>query len=262
MKVSNQKIRNIPIDKLEIWDEANVRKIDVENNIDELSENIKQNGIENPLLVKEHKGGYLIFAGQRRFLASQQARINIIPCRVFSNISLKDAMSLSLSENIFSRGMTTMDKANSVKELLNIYKNKSRVCKILGIKMSSLQVYLAYHGLPTEIKRYVDDKYINMQFALNVVRKFSRSSAIDIIREVCSVKKKTAQRGLLVSAILDADGSDSLYDIKQNIKNVSMNLVLHLDSVDSKKLQKLANAHKLNVNLMALKIIKGRISRF
>ena len=109
-------------------------------------------------MVKKNKGRYLIFAGQRRFLASQQARIRTIPCRVFSNISLKNAISLSLSENIFSRNMATLDKANAVKELLGMYKNKSQVCKILGIKMSSLQVYLAYHGLPTEIKRYVDEK--------------------------------------------------------------------------------------------------------
>ena len=76
------------------------------------------------------------------------------------------------------------------------------------------------------------------------------------------LRKTLFQRRLLLSAIRDADGSDSLYDIKQNIRNASMTIILRLDSADSKKLQKLSNVHKLTVNAMALKIIKGRISRF
>ncbi len=46
-------IKNIPRSKIEIWDEANVRRTNVEGNLEELADNIKHNGIEHPLLVKE-----------------------------------------------------------------------------------------------------------------------------------------------------------------------------------------------------------------
>ncbi len=261
MKVSDQKIQNIPIEKLEVWEEANVRKINTDSNIEELTENIRINGIENPLLVKKQNNKFLIFAGQRRFLASQQARIKSIPCRVFENIALKTAISLSLSENIFTRQMTTVDKANAVKELLDIHKDKRYVCKVLGIKSSALQVYLQYHGLSGEIKCLVDEGLISMQFAINVMRKFSKVNALEILRYVCSVKKNTVRRKLLVSAISRADKSWTLDEIKKDIRKNPVGITVMLDPDDLSKLQSISNSKKKNYDDMASIILKNYLSR-
>ena len=182
-------IRNIQRDKLEIWEESNVRKTQANQNLEELAENIKRNGIEHPLLVKETGNKYKVFAGQRRFLASELIELDFLPCRVFTNIPLGNAMRLSLSENIFSKQMTALDKADAVKRLIEKHKDKKKVCNILGIKQSTLQSYLYYHGLSNEIKTLVDQEFLNMQFAVKVFRKFSKMNAIEILREFSKTKK-------------------------------------------------------------------------
>ena len=47
---------DIPIEQLEVWEEANVRKTDVLLHIEDLAGNIKKFGVQAPLLVwKKHK---------------------------------------------------------------------------------------------------------------------------------------------------------------------------------------------------------------
>ena len=46
---------DIPIEQLEVWDEADVRKTDVLLHIEELAGNIKKFGVQSPLLVWEKK---------------------------------------------------------------------------------------------------------------------------------------------------------------------------------------------------------------
>ena len=61
------KIEKIPIKKLKVWVEANVRKNNAKTDIDDLAGNIKENGIQSPLFVKPSRSMYQIFAGQRRY---------------------------------------------------------------------------------------------------------------------------------------------------------------------------------------------------
>lgn len=264
MLYKDHPIRNIPRNKLEVWQEANVRKTSTDVNLEELAENIKHNGIENPLLVKETNDKYKIFAGQRRFLASGLADLDILPCRVFKNISLNNAISLSLSENIFSKQMTTLDKADAVKSLLATYKDKKKVCSILGIKPSTLQSYLHYHGLTREIKQLVDQKLVNMQFAVRVFRKFSKSNAAEILHEFSRTRKATIQRKLLTSAILQADKDDSLEDIKSNIKKLNskeFSMCVNLEAHELKILEKIARKNKLSLEHMSSELLRKVIKR-
>jgi len=46
-------LRDIPVDQLKLWEEANVRKSEVLLNIEDLAGNIKKYGVKVPLLVKE-----------------------------------------------------------------------------------------------------------------------------------------------------------------------------------------------------------------
>ncbi len=262
MKASDQKIQDIPIEKLEVWQEANVRKTNTDTDIEELTENIRINGIENPLLVKKQNDKFLIFAGQRRFLASRQAGMKSIPCRVFENVTLKSAVSLSLSENIFTRQMTTVDRANAVKELLDIHKDKKYVCKVLGIKSPTLQVYLQYHGLSGEIRHLVDDGLISMQFATNVMRKFPKGNALEILRHVSSLKKNTVRRKLLLSAISRADKSLTIDEIKKDIRKNPVGITVVLDSDDLLKLQGISNRKNKSYDDMASIILKNSLSRY
>ena len=160
--------------------------------------------------------------------------------------------------------MTALDKSDAVKTLLEKYKNKNKVCKILGIQPSTLQHYLYYHGLPTDVKNYVDDGLINMQFAVNVFRKFSKNNAMDILYYFSNTKKHIIQRKLLLSAIKTADKKYSLYGIKQSIRKLespSVSIILSLDSSELKNLQRIANGYKLSVDEISSLLLRKQIKK-
>jgi len=264
VKIEKPSLRWIPISKLEIWEEANVRKINASARLEELAENIRSNGIEHPLLVKEMGGKFRIFAGQRRYLASKLIGMDPLPCRVYQKIGLDDAIMLSLSENAFTRQMSPADKADAVKTLLTRYGSKKAVCKTLGIRPSNLPVYLGYHGLPGEAKEMVDNGSFNMQFAVGVVGRFRRDDAMDILRAVSRTKKRSVDRGLLVAAVGRASGRETLSEIRTGMRregSAVLSLQLHMDPADLRRLQKMADKKRLGMEGLVSSILQRSIRR-
>ena len=100
---------DIPIEELEVWKEANVRKTDVLLHIEDLAGNIKKFGVQSPLLVLE-KGKnkkYLVFSGQRRYEASKIANMKtrlliIVGIPITSGILLIPILSVLLFLHIYS----------------------------------------------------------------------------------------------------------------------------------------------------------------
>ncbi|MEK0370885.1 MAG: ParB/RepB/Spo0J family partition protein, partial [Nitrosopumilus sp.] len=63
------RLREIPINQIKIWKDAQARKLDREG-ITELARSIKNEGLQNPPMVqKESKNSYLLMSGQRRLAA-------------------------------------------------------------------------------------------------------------------------------------------------------------------------------------------------
>ena len=139
MNKKTPELHVIPIEQLDVWEDANVRKMNVLLRIDELAGNIKQHGVQSPLLVKEKEKNkkYFIFSGQRRYEASKIAGIESIPCLVYKNISLTQAKILSFSENMYRADMTMEDKSHATRELFTKLKKMERVAKSIRRKKCS-----------------------------------------------------------------------------------------------------------------------------
>ncbi len=50
-----------------------------ENNLEELTQSIRANGVVQPIIVRRKGGNYEIIAGERRWRASQRAGLRKIP---------------------------------------------------------------------------------------------------------------------------------------------------------------------------------------
>ena len=83
--MTETQLKLIALEKLELWEEANVRKSNALENIHDLANNIKQNELRVPLLVKEkeHNKLYHVFSGQRRLEACRMINYSPVPCFVF-----------------------------------------------------------------------------------------------------------------------------------------------------------------------------------
>ena len=85
--------------------------------LEELSESIKENGLLQPILVREYgEGRYQIIAGERRFRASKLAGLDEIPSIILDRDDRKVA-EISLIENIQRENLNPIEEALAFRAL-------------------------------------------------------------------------------------------------------------------------------------------------
>ncbi len=127
-------IEEIDIKQL-VVSKLNVRKnldSDEETNIESLANDIKKNGLINPISVRKYKDKYEIYAGQRRFQAIQLLKWKKVPC-IVNNLDDDTIEEISLSENLQRNKMNNCDKINAI---YNIYKKNNNNLELVATKTS------------------------------------------------------------------------------------------------------------------------------
>jgi len=106
---------NIPLSQI-TEDKNQPRKTFNSETIKELANSIKEQGVINPITVRPKGSKYVIIAGERRFLAAQEAGLKSIPALI-RKASKDDVMLLSLIENIQREDLNDIDRASALKKL-------------------------------------------------------------------------------------------------------------------------------------------------
>ncbi|TAK16708.1 MAG: ParB/RepB/Spo0J family partition protein [Nitrosarchaeum sp.] len=240
----NPPLKAIDILKLELWEEANVRKSDPYKELDDLSNNIKKNGLKNPLLVsgKTKDGIYRVFSGQRRLMACTNAGLKTVPCLVHENITLREARVLSLSENLYRLKMNYNDISDAAKTLLESFGNRKDVATALGVHENTVKRYLSYDDIPQDIKKLVGEKKISAKQAMDLYTKFpDQNKSIKIARELSRYSKRDEKRKYYY-AIRDADPKATSTAIKTAAKKMKpfKKYTIELSPKDTQQIQRLA----------------------
>ena len=94
-----------------------------EDSLLELSESVKQHGILQPLLVQDKKDYFEIIAGERRWRAAKMAGMKEIPV-IIKNLSGREAVEISLIENIQREDLNPIEEALAFKRLLTEFNLK------------------------------------------------------------------------------------------------------------------------------------------
>jgi ParB family transcriptional regulator, chromosome partitioning protein len=87
--------------------------------IQELAESIREKGLLQPILLRKHKDGYQIVAGERRFRATQLLGRTSIPALVREQLSDRDMMEMALIENIQRVQLNAIEEAVAFEQLIN-----------------------------------------------------------------------------------------------------------------------------------------------
>ena len=89
--------------------------------LEELASSISENGLLQPIIVREHLGGrYQIIAGERRFRASKIAGLTEIPVIIMDKDDRK-AAEIALIENIQREDLNPVEEAMAFKSLMDDY---------------------------------------------------------------------------------------------------------------------------------------------
>ena len=142
------------------------RKNFEEKEIKELSESIKNQGLIQPIVVRETSGDmYEIIAGERRWRACQLAGLHSVSCVVMS-VDDKSVYELALIENIQRENLNVVEEAKAYKNLIetNSIKNEE-LSKKIGKSSSHISNLIRILDLDDEIHQLIIDGKISMGHA-------------------------------------------------------------------------------------------------
>ena len=137
-----------------------------ENEMAELADSVKVQGILQPLLVRESaSGGYELIAGERRLRAAKMAGLFKVPI-IVKNIGDNELLELSIVENIQRQNLNPMEEAEAYLRLLNDFKmTQEKISRQVGKSRSAVANFLRLNQLPDDIKSSIKDGLISMGHA-------------------------------------------------------------------------------------------------
>ena len=152
-------IKEIPLNAISV-SSLNTRKdLDAgteDANIEHLANSIRENGLLNPIIVRESsKDQYELIAGQRRFLACCRLGMSTIPATIKDNLGDTDATVISLIENVHRADMSPLDKARAYQQIRLQYGDDRRVAKETGVTLRTVRRYLSLLKLASPIQEAI-----------------------------------------------------------------------------------------------------------
>jgi ParB family chromosome partitioning protein len=136
-----------------------------EQELAELAESIKANGIIQPIIVRPAGPGYQLIAGERRFRAAKLASLATIPALV-RQATDEQLLELALIENIHRIDLNAIERAMAYQNYLSTFcLTQAEAAERLGEDRSVIANYLRLLDLPNEIKQMLLDGQLTMGHA-------------------------------------------------------------------------------------------------
>ena len=119
-------------------------------NLEELTNSIREQGVIQPIVVRPDKaldGKYEIIAGERRWLASQNAGLHEIPV-VILNVDDVKSLEFAIVENVQRQDLNPIEEARGYQKLVKDFNyNQEKLSKFIGKSRSYIANSLRLLGL-------------------------------------------------------------------------------------------------------------------
>jgi ParB family chromosome partitioning protein len=163
--------RRVPIEFLCASPLQPRRRFD-EDELEALTQSIRERGVLQPLLVRPLKDGavgYEIVAGERRWRAAQRAGQHEVPV-VVREISDQDTLELALIENLQRADLSPLDEAHAYRRLTDeFHHTQEAVADAVGKSRSHIANTLRLLSLPPAVHELLDDGQLSAGHARALV---------------------------------------------------------------------------------------------
>ena len=148
------------------------RKVFNKDSLEELTSSIKERGVIQPIIVrpdKENSEKYEIIAGERRWLASQNAGLHEVPV-VIVNVDDEKSLEFAIVENVQRQDLNAIEEAQGYQRLIDDFSyNQEKLAKFIGKSRSHIANILRLLTLPKEVIAYVEKEQISAGHARSLV---------------------------------------------------------------------------------------------
>jgi ParB family chromosome partitioning protein len=136
-----------------------------EQELAELADSIRANGVIQPIIVRPAGQGYQLIAGERRFRAARLASLTTIPALVRAATD-EQLLEWALVENIHRTDLNPIERAKAYQNYLNTFSlTQAEAATRLGEDRSVIANYLRLLDLPDEIKQMLAERQLSMGHA-------------------------------------------------------------------------------------------------
>ncbi len=139
------------------------RKNFEKENLEDLSNSIKERGVIQPIIVRKSNmdnSKYEIIAGERRWLAARKAGLHDIPVVVTEADDLK-SLEFAIVENVQRHDLNPLEEAQGYKRLIDEFSyDQEKVSRFIGKSRSYITNSLRLLNLPKEVLELVNQKKI------------------------------------------------------------------------------------------------------
>jgi len=169
------------------------RKVFKEEALQELAESIRQDGMQEPVLVRQVGDDYELVSGERRVKASVMADQATVPA-ICRNVSDKDMLKLGLIENIQREDLNPIETAAAYGQLIEEFQwTQEELADQVGKNRATVTNTLRLLNLPADVRGALSEGLISMGHAkalLAIPDPAAQSQACQrIVKEGLSVRQ-------------------------------------------------------------------------
>ena len=230
--------KKIDVNKVSIKDltrnRLQPRKYFDKENLLELTNSIKEQGVIQPIVVRPNKsldGKYEIIAGERRWLASQNAGLHEVPV-VILNVDDVKSLELAIIENVQRQDLNSIEEARGYQKLINDFSyNQEKLSQFIGKSRSYIANSLRLLSLPGDVLLMVEQRNLSAGHARTLI---GLNNSVDIAKKIIQKKLSVRQSEILVKQFKDkkfklvSQKDSNVLDLQKDLEektglNVSIN---------------------------------------
>ena len=259
--------KKIDVNKVSIKDltrnELQPRKHFDKESLEELTNSIKEQGVIQPIVVRPNKlleGKYEIIAGERRWLASQNAGLHEVPVVILHVDDVK-SLELAIVENIQRQDLNSIEEARGYRRLVDDFNyNQEKLSQFIGKSRSYIANSLRLLSLPEDVLLMVERGNLSAGHARTLI---GLNNSVDIAKKIIQKKLSVRQSEILVKQFRDkkfklvSQKDSNVLDLQKDLEektglNVSINNkknnsgIISFEYRDLDQLDRLINIIKKN----------------
>jgi ParB family chromosome partitioning protein len=192
--------RRLPVEFL-VANRANPRRDFDTDQLDELTNSIREKGVMQPLLVRPttDPNQFEIIAGERRWRAAQRAGLHDVPV-VVREVDDKEALELAIIENVQRVDLNPLEEAQGYEQLIEQFSyTQQDLAQVIGKSRSHVANTLRLLKLPRDVRDMVTSGQLTAGHARTLITAEDPGAvAREIVARGLSVREAEAlsQRGV------------------------------------------------------------------
>tara|TARA_Y100000590_G_scaffold172181_2_gene196926 strand:+ start:2150 stop:2998 length:849 start_codon:yes stop_codon:yes gene_type:complete len=173
------------------------RKNFSKESLEELTLSIKERGVIQPIVVRADKsseGKFEIIAGERRWLAAQNAGLHEVPVVVL-NVNDVKSLEFAIVENVQRQDLNPIEEAQGYQRLVNEFNyNQEKLSQFIGKSRSYIANSLRLLSLPKEILLMIEQGNLSAGHARSLI---GLQNSVDIAKKIIQKKLSVRQAEVL-----------------------------------------------------------------